>query len=36
MVETIYRIQHTKRIEAERNNDKDIKGLYKLISNAIY
>ena len=25
-----------KRIEAERNNDKDIKALYKLISNAIY
>ena len=28
--------QHTKRIEAEKNNDKDGNALYKLLSNAIY
>ena len=37
MVKTIYWIWHTKkRIEAEINEDKDGKALYKLINNAIY
>ena len=36
MVKTIYWIWHTKIIEAEKNNDKDGKALYKLMNNAIY
>ena len=37
MVKTIYWIWHTqKRIEAEINEDRDRKALYKLINNAIY
>ena len=29
-------MQYTKRIEAEKNSDKDGKTLYKLINNAVY
>ena len=36
MVKTIYLIQHTKRIESDKNNDKHVKALYKLMNNAIY
>ena len=36
MVKTIYSVQHKKRIEAEKNNDKDGKALHKLMNNAIY
>ena len=32
----IYWIQHKKRIEAEKNGDKDGKALYKLTNNAVY
>ena len=30
------RIQHTKRIEAEKNGDKDEKVLYKSVNNGVY
>ena len=36
MVKTIYWIQHTKRIETEKNNDRDGKALYKLMNNATH
>ena len=36
MVKTIYLIQHTKRIETEKNNGKDGKASYKLMNNAVY
>ena len=36
MVKTIYWIQHKKRIDAEKNGDKDAKALYKLMNNAVY
>ena len=36
MVKTIYSVQHKKRIEAEKNHDKDGKALHKLMNNAIY
>ena len=36
MVKTIYWIQHKKGKEAEKNNDKDGKPLYKLMNNATY
>ena len=37
MVQTIYWIQHTeKRIEAEKNWDKDGKALHKLMNNVIH
>ena len=36
MVKTIYWIQHTKRIETEKNNDRDGKALYKLVNNATH
>ena len=36
MVKTIYWIQHTKRIETEKNNDRDGKALYKLTNNAMH
>ena len=36
MVKTIYWTQHTKIIEAEKNNEKDGKELYKLMSSTIY
>ena len=29
-------LTHTKRIEAEKNGDKDGKALYKLMNNAVY
>ena len=32
----ILNLTHTKRIEAEKSNDKDGKALYKLMNNAIY
>ena len=36
MVETIFEFTTQKRIEAEKNNDKDGKTIYKLTNNAIY
>ena len=36
MTKTICRIQHKKRIEAEKNGDKDGKELYKLMNIAAY
>ena len=36
MVKAIYWIQHTKRIKADKNWDKDGKALYILMNNAIY
>ena len=36
MVKTIYWIQHTKIIEAGKNNDKDGKALFKLMNSATY
>ena len=36
MFKTIYWIQHTKRIEEEKNNDKDGKAMYKLMNNAMH
>ena len=36
MVKTIYWILHKKGIETEKNNSKDGKVLYKLMSNAMY
>ena len=36
MIKTIYWIWQTKIIEAQKNNDKDGKALYKLMNNAIY
>ena len=36
MAKTICWIQHKKRIEAEKNGDKDGKALYKLMNNAVY
>ena len=36
MFKIIYWIQHTKRIEEEKNNDKDGKVMYKLMNNAMY
>ena len=35
MVKTIYWIQHTKKKRSRKNNDKDEKALYTLMSNAI-
>ena len=36
MVKTIYWIQHTKKIDTEKNGDKDEKTLYKLMDNVLY
>ena len=36
MVKAIYWIQHTKKIKADKNWDKDGKALYILMNNAIY
>ena len=36
MAKTICCIQHTKRIEAEKNDDEDGKVLYKLMNDALY
>ena len=36
MAKTTCWIQHTKRIEAEKNGDEDGKVLYKLMNNALY
>ena len=36
MVKTIRRIQHKKRMQAEKNDHKDGKALYKLRNNTIY
>ena len=35
-VKTIYWIQHTNKIEAEKNGDKHRQALYKLLNNAVY
>ena len=36
MFKTMYWIQHTQKTEAEKNDDKDGKAMYKLMNNAIY